>query len=273
MYFNRFMNMSISSFKWEGLPDSIDPRFLELTLFGKGMILFFKDDVLNKYLALPCMINSPLNVYNIPMERIAYANNGYRYSVNIENSVIVYNNMIHTPDDLDVEMFSRRLYDIDRTIDVNTHAQKTPILVNCTESQRQTLMNLYMKYDGNQPVIFGNKDSLDLSSLTVLQTGAPFISPELQKLKTEIYNEALTYLGISNMAINKSERLITDEVQRSMGGVFANRFSRLSSRQEACKEINRMFGLNISVEFRENIEPQSNPGNEESEIREVLDYE
>lgn len=268
-YYDRLMNLSVSSYVWKNMPDTVDTRFLEMTLFGNGMAVFFKDESMDRYLCLPAMINSPLNVYNIPIKRIAYANNGYRYMCDAKNSVLIYNNLIHTNDVMEVEIFARRLYDIDATIDVNCHAQKTPILINCSESQRQTMIQLYSKYDGNTPVIFGNRDSIDLNGITVLQTGAPFIAPELQELKTKIYNEALTYLGISNMTVSKKERLVTDEVQRSMGGVFANRYSRMCARENACKEINRMFGLNISVEFRENVDPQGNPGNEESTIIET----
>ena len=47
--------------------------------------------------------------------------------------------------------------------------------------------------------------------------------------------------------------LITDEVQRNMGGVLASRNSPLEMRREACKQINAMFGLNVDVDFREDI--------------------
>ena len=114
------------------------------------------------------------------------------------------------------------------------------------------MKNLYMQYDGNQPFIFGGKD-LDINAIKAISTGAPYVSDKLYELKREYWNEALTYLGIANVQTNKKERLITDEVNRTMGGVFASRLSRLNERQEACKKINEMFGLDISVEFNEGI--------------------
>ena len=42
-------------------------------------------------------------------------------------------------------------------MDVNIQAQKTPILILAEESQRLTMQNAYMQYDGNEPFIFGNK--------------------------------------------------------------------------------------------------------------------
>ena len=127
------------------------------------------------------------------------------------------------------------------------------MLVQGTEKQRLTLLNVYKEYDGNSPVIFGDTN-IDLNSLKVLQTGAPYVSDKLYELKTQIWNEALTYLGISNVSFQKRERLISDEVIRSQGGTVASRYSRLTTRQKAAKEINKMFGTNISVDYRENFQ-------------------
>lgn len=69
-------------------------------------------------------------------------------------------------------------------------------------------------------------------------------------MKSQIWNEALTYLGISNTNVTKKERMISDEVMRNMGGVIASRYSRLESRRQAVKQINEMFGLNIEVNYR-----------------------
>lgn len=248
-YYNRLTELSISMFEWKNLPSSIDPRFLELTLFCDGMAVFFKDSVLGE-LALQCMIGGQLNVYRIPKIRTAYATNGYQMKLSENDSVIIFNNMLHTNSKLDVEMFARRLYNLDRAIDVNANAQKTPILVQCSENERLTILNLYKEYDGNQPFIFGDK-ALNTNALKVLKTDAPFVCDKLFELKTQIWNEALTYLGISNTNIMKKERMITDEVQRNQGGVIASRYSRLTSRKEACKKINAMFDLNIDVEYRE----------------------
>lgn len=248
-YYDRLTELSISMFEWKNLPDTIDPRFLELTLFSDGMSVFFRDEDLGE-LALQCMISGQLDVYRIPINRVAYATNGYRRNLDNTNSVIIFNNMLHTNSMLDVEMFSRRLYNLDRAIDVNANAQKTPVLIQCEENQRLTMKNLYEQYDGNQPFIFGDK-ALNTNALKVLKTDAPYVADKLYELKTQIWNEALTYLGISNTNIMKKERMITDEVQRNQGGVIASRYSRLESRKQACKKINEMFGLNIDVEYRE----------------------
>lgn len=247
-YYNSLTELSLSMFEWKNLPATIDQRFLEMCLFSDGMCVFFEDDVLG-YLCLQCMIGGKLNVYRIPMQRRAYATNGYNKELDGTNSVIIFNNYLHTNSMLDVEMYSKRLYDLDRAIDVNAKAQKTPVLIQCDESQRMTMKNLYKQYEGNEPFIFGSK-GLDANGLKVLQTGAPYVADKLYELKSQIWNEALTYLGISNTNVTKKERMISDEVIRNMGGTIASRYSRLESRRQAVEQINKMFGLNIEVNYR-----------------------
>ena len=142
------------------------------------------------------------------------------------------------------------MWDIDRSIDVNAKAQKTPVLIECDENTRLSMLNLYKEYDGNAPVIYGDR-ALNTSDLKVLKTDAPFVADKLYTLRTQIWNEALTYLGVNNVNVTKKERLISDEVNRNQGGTIASRKSRLKMRQEACEEINDMFGLNVWVEFEE----------------------
>lgn len=255
-YYNRLCELSLSMFEWKNLPDTVDPRFLELTLFKDGQAVFFKDDVMG-YLTLQVAVNGMFDVYRIPTKRRAYAVNGYNNNLDEKNSVIIYNNYLHTNSMLDVKMFSKRLYNLDRAIDVNANAQKTPILIQCGENERLSLENLYKEYDGNSPVIFGSKD-LSLKDVRSISTGAPYVADKLYQLKTQIWNEALTYLGISNTNVQKKERLITDEVTRNQGGTIASRYSRLQARREACKKINRIFGLNIWCDYREDYQSVDN---------------
>lgn len=251
-YARRLTELSISMFEWKNLPDSIDPRFLELTLFGDGQAVFFKDEVMG-FLALQCAANGNFNQYRIPTRRRAYAVNGYQKELDMSDSVIIYNNYLRTNSWLDVQMFAKRLYNLDRAIDVNANAQKTPILLLCDENQRLTVENVYMRYDGNMPVIFGDRGLNSAMEMKTLNTQAPFVCDKLYELKTQLWNEALTYLGISTVNSVKKERLITDEVTRNLGATVASRYSRLQARKEACEQINRMFGLKLDCEYRSDI--------------------
>lgn len=256
-YLNRLTELAISMFEWKNLPKTVDARYLELHLFETGCMVYFKDEVIGD-LCLDCIVNGRLDVYGNPLLRRAYSGyNNYQKLLKYNNSVIIWNNYLHSNSILDVEMFARRLYNIDRIIDINANAQKTPVLVLGNEKQRLTLLNLYKEYDGNAPFIFGDKN-LDINALKALSTNAPYVCDKLYQLKTQIWNEALTYLGISNINIQKKERLITDEVTRNQGGTIASRYSRLETRRQAVEKINEMFGTNIEVNYREDFQQVGN---------------
>lgn len=251
-YYNRLKEIAISCIEWKNLPDTVDSRFLELTLFEDGAGVYFNDDVLGN-LFLQATLDGRLNVYREPIKTKAYSVNGYLKDLNDTNSVIIHNNMLHTNSVEACKMFALRLANIDRTIDVNINAQKTPVLIKSGENERLSMVNLYQQYDGGMPFIFGS-DQLNTDNITAIRTDAPFVAPQLYELKTNIWNEALTYLGISNVNITKRERLVSDEVNRSQGGSIASKFSRLHERQTAVEKINKMFGTNISVDYREELD-------------------
>ena len=253
-YLNRLIELAITSIKYTNLPDQEDlplnVRYLEHTLCFKRAAAFFKDEELDDFLWLPVTNKATLNVYNEPVKYRAYANNGYQRDLTNKDSVIIYNNYQRTPTYPTLQMFALRLWDLDRTIDVNARAQKTPVLLSAPVNQRLSILNLYKEYDGNAPVIYGD-DNLKPDSLKSISTGAPFVADKLYELKCNIWNEALTYLGISNITLNKKERVVSDEVQRNQGGTIASRYGRLEARQDAFDQINKMFGLDIGVEYRE----------------------
>lgn len=251
-YYQRLLELSISMFEWRNLPNTIDSRYIELMLFEKGSVVYFDDEAIGN-LCLDCISQGQFDVYGYPKKRRAYSSyNQYSRELNENDSVIIWNNFLRTNSQLVVKMYAKRLYNLDRIIDVNVNSQKTPVAILTTPQQRLTMKNLYKEYDGNAPFIFGDKN-LDLNGIKAISTGAPYVADNIYNLKTQIWNEALTYLGISNVNTVKKERLISDEVQRNLGGTIASRYSRLQSRQDAVKKINEMFGTNIEVEYRDDV--------------------
>lgn len=248
-YLRRLMELAMSMFEWKNLPSTVDPRYIELRLFETGSVVFFKDDVLGE-LCLDCIQQGNFDVYGNPITRRAYScYNNYQKVLNDKDSVIIWNNYLRTNSVTDIQLYAKRLWDLDRGVDVNAKAQKTPILIQCNEKQRLSMKNLYMQYDGNIPAIFAD-NNIDINGIKVINTQAPYVADKLYQLKNQIWNEALTYLGISNLNINKQERLITDEVSSSQGSTISSRYSRLECRKQAVEKINEMFGLDIEVDYR-----------------------
>lgn len=246
-YTYRLFEMAMSRGHWSNMPKSIDLRYLEQTLITQGACVFFKDDVLG-YLCLPVVLNGKLDVYGNPYDFMAISDTGYNKKLDVNNGVIMYNNYLRMPNIAEIRYYADRLYEYDRIIDVNVKAQKTPVLIKCDKNEILSMENMYQKYEGNQPVIYGKK-SLNDDNITVLKTDAPYIADKVYTLKRNIWNEALTQLGIPNTDTTKRERMIKDEVISSQGAVIATRNSPEKMRQLACDKINEMFGLDIWYQF------------------------
>ena len=252
-YFYTMLELAVNSFEWINLPDEIDARFLEYLINVNGYALFFRDDVADAYVAANASLGGNLNIYHVPEYRRAFAPNGYNYECTPENSVIIYNNYLRTPTYGSILYYSKKLYAIERTLDTEIFTARIPAFIACEESQRLTMENLMMKYDGNIPLIFGNKN-FDMSSLKVLDLKPNDKGEKMERLytmKRKYWYEALAYLGIDTANEEKKERLITAEVERGNSLTEQMRYTRLNARRNAAKQINKMFGLEIEVNYRE----------------------
>lgn len=253
-YYTRLKVLAMSLFKWNGLPESCDARFLELCLFDNGKAVFIKDPDLG-FMNLRVVWAGNLNVYELPVQYQAFSIS-YSKIFNKDECVLIMNNLLMYPTAETISLFSERLYEAERTVDTNIKAQKTPVLLTCNKNQELTLKNLYMKYDGNQPFIFGDKEQNLEKMINSIKTDAPFITDKVQDYKHQIWNECLTFLGIDNANTDKAERLITDEVESNNELIGFNFNNFLKTRQQACEQINKMFGLNVSVEMDSNVQKQ-----------------
>ena len=250
-WYARLVEIAIAGFEWKNLPPEIDPRFLEMILCFDGKALFYFDDDLEEYVTLQFFNSSTLDIYREPFKRTAFspAVNFRHKALDESESVIIWNNGLHLPEILPLRLYARRIAECERTIDVNIKGQKTPKIIRSTNEERLTLENLFKKYDGNIPFIFGSKNLADMQDITVLDTTVPYIADKVQILKRQLFAEALTYFGIENANTEKKERLVSDEVASNFGGVEIARRTRLNARKLACRKINERFGLNIDVEF------------------------
>ena len=253
-YNDRLKMLSVSLFTWKGLDDIAGTgasRFLELSLYEDGKGVFVKDDELG-YMALKVSPSDKLNIYNLPTKVMAWSI-GYNKQYEFDDVVYIMNNELQKPTREFMELFAYRLYETERTIDINLQAQKTPILIEGDTKTILTLKNVYMQYSGNTPFIFGNKQFDISNKLNVLKTDAPYIIDKLDVHKHQIFNDALTVLGIDNANTDKKERLITNEVESNEELIKYYLNCYYKTRKKACDDINEKFGLDISIELNKDI--------------------
>lgn len=249
-FYMQLKELALNEFKWSGLPETCNERWLELILYDYGYALFFQHDLNKAFFTLQCTLGGMYNVYNIPIWRRAYASNGSNQECDDMNSVIIFNNRLWQPTALYDLEFARRLTNIQRAIDTNINAQRTPVLITGSQSQQTALKKVYDKWEANEPVIFGDKD-MNPQPINAIKTEAPMAFPELIRARTSEWNRALSFHGIDNANTDKREREITAEVEANTDYLMLSRETRLNSRREAAEMINKMWGFNVSVEYNE----------------------
>ena len=267
-WFNRLYNIAISRFEWLNLPDTCNEKFIEQVLFFNGSMVGYKDTTLNRYLIMPCTNNSELDIFGYPAKVNAYGYNGYMaqnltpYTITLEqettnaNTPPMHATSSRCPDLPAVLYFARKLTKIDRTIDVNINVQKTPYIISCGENQRLTVANMFKQVDNFEPAIITTKfyGLNGEKPINVMDLKSPFVADKMQVLKRQVYQEALTYLGIEANTSEKAERQVTEELTANMGETESMRQSPLASRKQFCKEFNKIYGTNIDVKFRSDLQ-------------------
>lgn len=252
MYARILSEMCMNRYHWTGLPEEIDPRFLEMSLFSQGLSVFFWDNEFNRYFALRGSGMGTPNMYNNPTEFIVYGNTMVNKTMKGDDCVPIWNNYLRTGDTDIVGVYARRLAEIDTTTEIDLIHMRMPVLLTADTNERKSVMDAYKQLAEGKPMI------AEVSSATGLGTLQDKISsistgidkdylPHVMEAKVKTWNEALTLLGIMNVNSSKKERMVVEEASGSSGQVLAMRAVNLQARKYACEWINAKYGLNVDV--------------------------
>lgn len=260
MFRRMLTELSISRFKWKGLPDSIDPRFLELTLFRNGLSVFYWDDRFGKYLAMQASQDVP----NFQGNYTKFQMHGTSFPSimkTLEDVVPIYGNQLRLPEFDVIDIYAFRLAMLEVTFDVNARNARRTRTVFADENKRNTMTQTNNAIDRGDPVIF-LRDMDIAGAIASVDLGVqPKQLEELDVTTTRQFNKCMNMLGIDTANQDKKERLVSAEVDANSESVLNIRQTALRARQYAADAINAKFQkrdeygaptgepLNVSVEY------------------------
>lgn len=251
-YRRRMLGFARNVFVYENMPEEIDISYMNKTLTNQGSIAFFYDEILDQILCLPYNNLGTYDVYGRPTKIQVNGDNGYVRTLNKDEFVILYDNNERYPIYIDIMMLAQRIALKKRTQDVNIMQLRTPRIWKVNSDSKATVEAILNEVDSLSEKVVAY-DSLDLDDITSILSVPPNISLEIEQLIEKDWNEFFQIVGISNLSINKQERMIRDEMISSLGGTIASRYNRFESRREAFNKINKKWGLDIKFKYYDGV--------------------
>ena len=244
----------MSAYSFEGIPDTINQDFLWRQMLLQGRIAFYKDPVLDKVVCLNGNNQNKADINGEALEVRLSGHNGYTKvapnyrsvisrDTNENMALIMYNDLERSTPAVRLEDFAKRIYNCDRTCDMNVFAQRTPVLIEAPKGQELTLKAIFQKFRDFAPAIFMRErnKTMDFEPLKVIKTDAPVVFMDIDDYKRRLWNEALSYIGIENNFSEKSERLVSGEVLVSNGLSIAMKQIRVTELNKTLDMLKEMY--------------------------------
>lgn len=260
MYYDRFKNISLTTFKWKNLPNDINSDYIERILFETGKIAFVNDENFglqvrqyspiginyqNRAVKICLTGNENLSELqfrdNYPLLKQYYVNT-YNYNPEF---VEVFNTPTKTPMNWISYLYAYRLTSCERTLDTNRISQRHPVVILTNKKKQLSDQNIWKEYENN-PVIFLDQD-IELGNYKTLDLTTGNYAPQMIDEFNFHYNNALRAFGI-NIGSDKKERVTTGENSAHSEQTDFLLDTRLKERQESVELINKYWGYNIEVE-------------------------
>jgi hypothetical protein len=265
MYMRLLTELCANRFEWKNVPDSIDVRFMELTLFNRALAVFYWDTDYDKHLVLEAgstgffdLVKNPTAFTTIGNDYISKTLGAYQPHKTYAGdeaklkAIPIWSNYIRVPDWDIVQIYASRLAEMDMTIEINSKNARQNLAVITNESTKLSGVNIVRQMQEGSNVLQLNADGplADMSFIQAVTMNQDVDSIEkLHIVRTRMWNECMGLLGINNANQDKKERLVSDEVDANNDQTSMMRYVNLNARRKAVEQINSVHGLKISVDY------------------------
>lgn len=181
-----------------------------------------------------------------------------------KDCVIGWAHSSHAPIRNLVLYYIDKIVEVENTINTNLFVHKLPRLIVCSPEDKARVEKLMEDIEAGEKKLFLEAEDIEAIK-NVLDSGAGgnYIIDKLYQYKQNLENELLTFLGINNVALEKKERLITDEAQSNNQLINDSSDCFLDSLKAFCKNVSDILGYPLKVEAK------SSPASNEENVEEV----
>lgn len=257
MYYAYLLAADLAMFTYDGLPEDISPRFLEIFLNVFGSALFSRHE--GRYILCPLPSRTgQLDQYGDGIDFEGVTADGITKTGRIgKDGVIIYNNQIRTPEidnNIDSGMFSG----IDTSSDINVHlARVAPCFFGQTSVQNKQIEEMLKNVADGQMWSVTSKGTFDglkvgTEAIQMFEPTSPERAQYIQYLSEywdQVQRRHFARRGLAAKTSTKHAQVTTDEVHGLDCVSWYYPLSKLQTRQEAIEQINQLYSLQISVRF------------------------
>ena len=248
MFQNDLIELALSRFRWVGLPETCNERFLEWVLLTEGSAtLAYPSLTSETLLSLKSVQQGAPNMYDEPRSwRALGATDKTNFICNWTNGVWIWENSTRYPLMVKINIWARELADIMRTKQINRYHMRMPLVITGPQDRAFDVQNFYKNIANGEPFVLAYDNFSDIqTSATMPERAREYIGDKLQAEWSNTWDAIYRELGIDSMPF-KEERMIEDEVNSTMQPTELARLSPLTTRRAACDKLNARFGAKLA---------------------------
>ena len=257
-YKNKYYNVWMSKFKWNGLDEECaeqQENFIMRKLWSEGTVALRNIENTDMMAAASYATNQ-YNIFDFP-EVITLVKNRDASDKIIpkdpqvvnKDVAIIYCLPSHEPIEKIVDFYCSRMAQVELVINNNLKLHSNPFLISCTEENKQQMEDIVNRILNNELVVFCSQK--DITNLQALLLNAPYLIDKLKAYQVSLENELLTILGIDNSGTQaKKAQMLVDEVNANNDIINDFGASIEDELKQYLERANKVLNRNISIEAK-----------------------